>query len=112
MFSVLCDWLSFKSVYILFLICKSEVNKILKKIAKEKGCQELLPWVKPCVNHLYWSAMSTEDGDRQVIWAKFSSFLEHMANVHSNLPNPIFNACAHGDDIEERIWLNKGKTFV
>ncbi|XP_046864355.1 uncharacterized protein LOC124458369, partial [Xenia sp. Carnegie-2017] len=88
-----------------------KVNKILKKIAKEKGCQELLPWVKPCVNHLYWSAMSTEDGDGQVIWAKFSSFLEHMANVHSNLPNPIFNACAHGDDIEERMWLNKGKTF-
>ena len=86
-----------------------EVSKVLSKISKEKGCEVLLPWVKPCVNHLYWSATSTADGNGQIIWAKFESFLEHVANIHSNLPNPVFNKCAHKDDIEERTWLNKGK---
>lgn len=54
---------------------------MLNKIAKEKDCEELLPWIKPCVTHLYWSAMSTVDGNGEVIWAKFESFLEHVANL-------------------------------
>ncbi len=48
-----------------------EVSKVLSKIAKEKGGEELLQWVKPCANHLYWSTTSTVDGNGQVIWAKF-----------------------------------------
>ena len=46
------------------------------------------------------------------MWAKFESFLEHIANVHSNLPNPVFNKCAHGDEIVERTWLHKGAFFL
>ena len=72
----------------------------------------LLPWIKPCVKHLYWSATSTVDGNGAVIWAKFESFLEHIVNVHSNLKNPIFNKCAHEDDIADRTWLYKGKLSV
>ncbi len=50
-----------------------EISKVLNKVAKEKGCEALLPWIKPCVNHLYWSATSTVDGNGAVIW-----FLEHI----------------------------------
>ncbi len=89
-----------------------EISKVLNKVAKEKGCEALLPWIKPCVNHLYWSATSTVDGNGAVIWAKFASFFEHIVNVHSNLSNPVFNKCAHGDDITERTWLLKGEVFV
>ena len=85
---------------------------MLNKIGKEKDCEELLPWIKPCVTHLYWSEMSTVDGNGEVIWAKFESFLEHVANVHSNLPNTIFDKCAHEKDIAERTWLNKGINFM
>ncbi|XP_028418457.1 uncharacterized protein LOC114543840, partial [Dendronephthya gigantea] len=84
----------------------TKVSKVLSKIAKENDCEVLLPWVKPCVNHLIWSATSTADGNGQVIWAKLESSLEHVANVHKDLPNPVFNKCAH-DDIEERTWLDK-----
>ena len=52
----------------------TEVSKVLNKIAKEKGFEALVPWVKPCVNHLYWCATSTLDGNGEVIWAKFESF--------------------------------------
>ena len=46
----------------LLLFTDIEVSKVLNKIAKEKDCKKLLPWIKPCVTHLYWSAMSTVDG--------------------------------------------------
>ena len=29
---------------------------------KEKDSEKLLPWIKPCVTRLYWSAMATVDG--------------------------------------------------
>ena len=96
----------------LLLFTDIEVSKVLYKIAKEKDCEELLPLIKPCVTHLCWSAMSTIDGNGEVIWAKFQSFLEHVANVQSNLPNPIFDYCAHEEGIAERTWLNKGIIFM
>lgn len=98
----------FYSCIIFTLLLTAEVSKVLNKIAKEKDCEELLTWAKPCVNHLYWSATSTLDGNGQVIWAKFESFFGHIANIHSNLPNPVFSECAHEEDIEERTWINKG----
>ena len=53
----------------------------------------------------------TVDGNGQVIWVKFELFFEHIANVHSNLPNPVFNKCAHKEDMEERTWLSKGTSI-
>ena len=54
-----------------------EVRKVLSKIAKEKNCEDLNEWTKPCENHLHWSATSTFSGNGLVIWAKFKSFLMH-----------------------------------
>ncbi len=67
------------------------------KMAKEKGFEDLAEWIKPCLNHLHWSALSTYDGNGLVIWAKFKAFLSHVVNQHENLEDPLFNKCAHGD---------------
>ena len=82
-----------------------EIHKVLTKISKEKDCEDLTIWIKPCENHLMWSATSTPSGDGELIWAKFESFLSHLVNKHSNLPNGIFNKCAHGEEISDRQWL-------
>ncbi|KAK3745694.1 hypothetical protein QZH41_009902, partial [Actinostola sp. cb2023] len=82
----------------------TEIRKVLTKISQEKGCEELKVWIKPCENHLYWSAMSTFDGNGEVIWAKFKSFLAHIINKHTDLEDPLFNKCAHGN-IPYRTWL-------
>jgi hypothetical protein len=58
--------------------------------------EALNEWIKPCANHLHWSATSTYDGNGLVIWAKFKSFLRHMVNKHSDHSDPLFNQCAHG----------------
>ena len=85
-----------------------EIRKVLLKIAKEKNCEDINPWIKPCENHVHWSATSTFNGNGIVIWAKIKSFLNHIINKHSGHSDPIFNKCAHSDNIEPRKWLTKG----
>ena len=89
----------------------SEIRKVLSKIGKEKECEAVNEWIKPCENHLHWSATSTFDGNGLVIWAKFKSFLRHIVNQHSNHSDPLFNKCAHGSHIPARKWLTIGKSW-
>eukprot|EP00112_Aurelia_sp_Birch-Aquarium-sp1_P011567 Seg2428.5 transcript_id=Seg2428.5/GoldUCD/mRNA.D3Y31 product="hypothetical protein" protein_id=Seg2428.5/GoldUCD/D3Y31 len=86
---------------------KKKIQKILSAAAKRKGFEEIEQWIKPCVNHFYWSATTTFDGNGDLIWAKFKSFLSHCVNEHTELDEPLFNRCAHGE-IEDHLWLEKG----
>ena len=85
----------------------SELRKVLTKISKLKGFEVLSEWIQPCNNHLNWSATTTPTGDRNIFLAKFKLFLGQIVNKHENLPDPLFNKCAHDDDIQERKWLIK-----
>lgn len=89
-----------------FNLC-TEIRKVLSKISKEKGCEILSDWIKPCERHLHWSATSTFDGNGNVIWAKFKSFLSHVINKHTNLEDSLFNKRAHGN-LQPRKWLQVG----
>lgn len=87
--------------------CSTEIHKVLLKISKEKNGEVLTEWIKPCTNHLMWSATTTLSGNGNVIWAKFKSFLSHIINNHENHDDPLFDKCAH-DEIEDRTWLDEG----
>ena len=78
-------------------------------MAKDKELEVIGRWRKACVRHFYWAATSTHSGNGEVKWAKFESFFSHITNVHKDLPNKIFNRCAHSDIIKPRVWLTKGK---
>ena len=96
----------FLSYFLIFFI---EVGKVLTSIGKESNCEEIQPWIKPCQNHLHWSATSTLSGDGRVIWAKFKSFLEHVIDKHVDLEDPLFNKCAHDVEIEHQKWLDESE---
>lgn len=66
-------------------------------------------WIRPIENHLYWSALTTSNGDGRIIWATFKSILCHIKNKHTGFNDPIFNKCAHDDNISERKWLQPGQ---
>ncbi|XP_073256636.1 uncharacterized protein [Porites lutea] len=83
---------------------KKKIKKLISKLAKEKDNEQLKEWIKPCTNHLHWSATTTPSGNGKIIWAKFKSFLSHIVNKHSDLDDPLFNKCAHGE-INDRTWL-------
>ena len=95
-----------KSIIFVFINLKTEVKKLISKLAKEKDNEQ--EWIKPCTKHLHWSATTTPSGNGKIIWAKFKSFLSHIVNKHSDLDDPLFNKCAHGE-INDRTWLQTGE---
>ncbi|XP_015751817.1 PREDICTED: uncharacterized protein LOC107331715 isoform X2 [Acropora digitifera] len=58
---------------------KKKIRKVLSKISKEKGCEVLGEWIKPCEKHLHWSATSTFSGT--VVYDKLSAALTNNALV-------------------------------
>lgn len=70
---------------------------VFSKPSKEKGSEVLADCIKPCENHVYWSATTTFSGNGKVIWAKFKTFMSHVINKHSSLADPLFNKYGHGE---------------
>ena len=70
------------------------VSKKLEAAAKEKGCQLIKEWQQSIVNHLYWSAASTDIGNGKVVRAKWESLMNHVVNRHTD-HGPIFSHCEH-----------------
>lgn len=82
------------------------INKQLRKVAKEKGCEVINDWMKSVRNHLYWSVQSTVPGFEALITAKWKSTVRHMAGKHEDHPDPLFPSCDH-DELEPRkcvLW--------
>lgn len=96
-----------KQIFRWFLFFSTEIRKLLSKIPKEKGCEALAEWIKPCERHLHWSATSTFSGNGRIIWAKFKAFMSHVVNRHTELEDLLFNKCAHGE-LQPRKWLRVG----
>ena len=94
-----------------FFLDMVEIKKVLTKLSKEKGCEVIGRWRKACVRQFYWAATSTQPKLGDVVLAKFNAFLSHVINKHNDLPNKLFNKCAHGDITNPRVWLTKGKCF-
>lgn len=84
------------------------IRKLLFALSKEKDCEIINDWIKPCTNQLHWSATTTTNGDGRVIIAKFKAFLSHILDVHEGLPDPVFDRCAHKPDTKRRAWLEEG----
>lgn len=93
---------------LLYLIFVIEIQKVLLKLSKEKGCELVGRWQKACVRHFYWAVTSTQEGLGELKLAKFQTLLYHVINKHKDLPNRLFNACAHGDNVTPRVWMHKG----
>ena len=97
-----------KIIVFIFFFFLAEIQKVLTKLSKEKGCEIIGRWKQACVRHFYWSVTSTTPKLGDVILAKFKAFLYHIINQHKDLPNQLFNKCAHGLITTPRVWLTKG----
>ena len=86
------------------------INKQLRKVSKEKGCEIINDWLKGIHRHLYWSAQTTIPGFEDLIVAKWKSTVQHMAGKHEDHPDPLFTTCGH-EELEERKWDTYGYCF-
>jgi hypothetical protein len=97
--------------------CSSGLKKKIEKAAKEKDCNILFEWCKSMVNHLYWCAASTPDGNGELLLAKWLSLDNHLHNIHRGhsdiYHNCIYHNCGHGRlrgrREKKKKWLEPGK---
>ena len=57
-------------------------RKKVAKLAKEKECEIIGEWIRSMINHFYWCAFSTKDGNGEVILEKWLSLINHIHNKH------------------------------
>lgn len=86
------------SLIVCFKLCIHTHTTALKKkldaLSKEKDCELVGEWKKSIINHLYWSAVSTPNGNGELIKAKWTSLDNHIHNKHKGHGKP-FPKCAH-----------------
>ncbi|CAL4142123.1 unnamed protein product, partial [Meganyctiphanes norvegica] len=94
------------------------IVKRLDAAAKEPGCEEIAMWKQSIVNHLYWTAGSTPDGNPQLMRAKWISLCNHVQDIHVHTSKlfpkhdiTLFPQCLHQPlEGEERNkqWIEPG----
>uniref|UniRef100_A0A3B3HHC6 Uncharacterized protein n=1 Tax=Oryzias latipes TaxID=8090 RepID=A0A3B3HHC6_ORYLA len=61
---------------------------------RKKDCTDLKEWIDSIINHLYWSVMSTDSAEPNLVEAKWTSVLNHIVNIHTH-NNELFPKCEH-----------------
>ncbi|KAG5277195.1 hypothetical protein AALO_G00114790 [Alosa alosa] len=90
------------------------LRKALDAAAKERHCEDLKLWKPAIVNHLYWTAASTPDGDPDVMQAKWQSLVNHVQDIHEH-DTPAFPCCAHPPlegEQRNKQWLEPDSTVA
>ena len=101
------NWQGVKHYFDCWHIAKS-IKKKLKSLSKRKGFELVGDWTKSLVNHYYWSVMSTEVDDKDLIEAKWKSLIRHVQNKHEGHGQP-YARCSHQmlspETIRETVWF-------
>ena len=88
-------------------ICVEEIGAE----GKEKGVEELLPWIPAIKTHLWWSS-ATCSGDKVEMKGKWQSVTYHVTNEHNWGHGQTFQQCGHvaitSDKNEATKWLEPG----
>ncbi len=94
--------------------CIAALQKKLEKTSKLKDCDLIGEWNKSVINHLYWSAVSTPDGNGDLIKAKWMSVVNHVHNKHKG-HGKNFPVCKHkklGRRARKIKWFKPRKLLV
>ncbi|KAF3845945.1 hypothetical protein F7725_003023 [Dissostichus mawsoni] len=71
-------------------------------------------WIQSILNHLYWCAVSTPDGNGEMIADKWLSLNNHIVNIHTK-HGRVFEKCAHGRlpaaQNRKKKWLKAGNNI-
>ena len=81
------NWHTLKHYFDCCHIAKS-IKKKLKNLAKKKGFEHVGDWTKSIINHYYWSVMSTEVDNKELIEAIWKSLIRHVHNKHTGHGQP------------------------
>ena len=66
--------------------------------------------MRSIISHLHWCASSTQDGNSNIMEAKWLSVMNHIRNKHTG-HHPLFPKCLHGryDTVQDEMqWMTAG----
>lgn len=91
-------------------LTKSIAKKLTNK-ARQKGHEELGPWIPAIKNHLWWCAQYC-NGDWHMLLEMWQSIVHHITNVHHWNSGELFKTCRHeplsGEEQQLKKWLTPG----
>ncbi|KAL7373907.1 hypothetical protein ABVT39_017252 [Epinephelus coioides] len=79
------------------------IGKALGTAVKERECEDLKLWKPAIINHLYWTAASTPDGNQDIMQVKWESMVNHVFDIHEH-DTPTFPCCAHPPQGTRHGW--------
>ena len=100
-----------KCILLFYLIYYAGLGKKIDALGKKSDCRDVSEWRKSIVNHMYWCAASTPDGDGEVMKAKWQIVALHAQNIDKNPNSALHPECGHGTlegDSCDRLWLERG----
>jgi hypothetical protein len=89
----------------------SGIRKKLLAASKLKDCEAIQPWISSICNHLYWAAVSTPQGQGDLILDKWMSVKDHVQNHHAGFDG-LFPECSHEQLVgreTQKQWLQPSK---
>ena len=95
-----------------FLHWNIGLKKKLVALSKERDCALVGEWIRSIINHLYWCASSTPDGNGDIIVAKWISVVNHIRNRHTR-HGKLFPKCLHAKYRRRQgqavKWMKQGR---
>ncbi|XP_056013504.1 uncharacterized protein LOC130052444 [Ostrea edulis] len=87
----------------------NSIRKKLVAVAKKRENEELIPWVRSIINHVWYCAAECR-GDPELLIEMWTSILHHIQNVHSFHGDRYFE-CGHpqlsSEQSRKKKWLQK-----
>ncbi|XP_018103333.1 uncharacterized protein LOC100158321 isoform X2 [Xenopus laevis] len=81
-------------------LCKS-LSKKLKAVSKQRKCKDLVRWITPIQNHLWWCAQTCMQ-NADLLIEKWQSVMFHVADVHNFPRFKKYKRCMHGTISQEQ----------
>lgn len=81
--------------------------KDFSRVVKRKGVKLYPVGSKGFGNIFTGVQLPPKEDLGSLIAAKWTSFLHHVANKHTEHPNPLYTKCNHGE-LEQRKWIKIG----
>ncbi|XP_068112065.1 uncharacterized protein [Hyperolius riggenbachi] len=85
------------------------IKKKLLNASRPAGCEIILDWIGPILNHFYWCSRTCK-GNIEVFRDRWHGVLNHVCNIHQWRNGDVESGCKHGEltgDNGCRPWLSK-----